>query len=95
MTEHFDLAVAWDWEYVREFIQLLESQMHAHDLLFYSVTHHNVQETLKKFHKNELTFGSFLDRASDSDENFVPLSKKIRKASTFFCQPSRSTAPCK
>ncbi len=75
MTEHFDLAVAWDWEYDREFIQLLESQMHAHDLLFYSVTHHNVQETLKKFH--------------DSDENFVPLSKKIRKASTFFVNLSK------
>jgi glutathione synthase/RimK-type ligase-like ATP-grasp enzyme len=87
MTEHFHLAVAWDWEYDREFIQLLESQIHAHELLFYSVTHHNVQEALKKFHKNELTFGAFLDRASDSDENFVPLAKRIRKAPTFVINP--------
>ena len=82
MPEHFDLAVAWDWEYDKEFIQLLESQMHAHELLFYSITHHNVDETLKKIQKDGLTFGAFLDRASDSDQKFEPLAKKIRKGST-------------
>lgn len=36
---------------------------------------------------NELTFGAFLDRASDSDENFVPLAKKIQKAPAFVINP--------
>ena len=87
MTQHVDLAVAWDWEFDREFIGILESQLHAHRLLFYSVSHHNVHETLKRLQKGELHFGAFLDRASDSDEKFAPLSKLLHKTSTLFFNP--------
>ncbi|MDH4070988.1 MAG: hypothetical protein OEV30_11255 [Ignavibacteria bacterium] len=82
MTRHFDLAVAWDWEYDKEFIGILEAQLHSRDLLFYSVSHHNVTETLEGLRKGSLRFGAFLDRASDSDETFEPLAKYMRRSNT-------------
>jgi glutathione synthase/RimK-type ligase-like ATP-grasp enzyme len=82
--EHFDLAVAWDWEYDAHFISCLEVQVHAHRLRFFSVSHHNVHETLRRLQKGTLAFRAFLDRASDADENFVPLARYIKKSPTLF-----------
>jgi len=87
MTEHFDLAVAWDWEHDREFLRILEAKVHAQRLLFYSISHHNAHETLKRLQKGELTFGGFLDRASDADEKFLPLVRHILKTATLFINP--------
>ncbi len=81
-SDHFDLAVAWDWEYDREFIAILEAQVHAQRMRFYSISHHNVHDTLKQLQKGTLSFGAFLDRASDADEKFLPLAKYLRKSST-------------
>lgn len=81
-SDHFDLAVAWDWEYDRELITILEAQIHTHQLRFYSISHHNVNETLKRLQKGTLFFSAFLDRASDADEKFLPLAKHIRQSST-------------
>lgn len=83
-AEQFDLAVAWDWEHDREFVALLESAVHARGLRFFSISHHNVHETLKRLQKGTLLFHVFLDRASDADENFVPLARYIKKSSTRF-----------
>jgi glutathione synthase/RimK-type ligase-like ATP-grasp enzyme len=79
MPDTFHLAVAWDWEYDREFVDILQEQMHAHDLSFYSISHHNTGETLRRLQRGELAFRSFLDRASESDENFVPLERYLRR----------------
>ncbi len=87
MTQYFDLAVAWDWEYDREFLRILESHVHAHRLLFYSISHHNVHETLKGLTNRELSFGAFLDRASDADEKFLPLTRFLLKTTTLFINP--------
>jgi glutathione synthase/RimK-type ligase-like ATP-grasp enzyme len=84
MAEHFDLAVAWDWEHDAQFISCLETQIHAHRLRFFSVSHHNVHETLKRLQKDTLSFGAFLDRASDADETFVPLARHIKKSTILF-----------
>lgn len=87
MPDHFHLAAAWDWEHDREFTGILERQAHAHRLRFYSVSHHNTQETLRRLQREELTFGWFLDRASDSDENFLPLARHIARSSTRIINP--------
>jgi glutathione synthase/RimK-type ligase-like ATP-grasp enzyme len=84
VTNHFHLAVAWDWELDRDFVSLLEKEIHLHHLSFYSVSHHNAHETVRKLHRGELTFGAFLDRASESDENFQPLVRTLRKSPTLF-----------
>jgi hypothetical protein len=81
---HFDLAVAWDWEYDRDFIGVLEQELHAHGLLFYSISHHNTQDTLRQLQKGTLSFGAFLDRASEADDKFVPLVRYIKKSPVLF-----------
>ncbi len=87
MPDHFHLAVAWDWEYDRDFVSLLETQVHARGLAFYSISHHNAHETFRRLQKGEITFGAFLDRASESDEKFVPLVRAIRKLPVLFINP--------
>ena len=84
MADVFHLAVAWDWEYDREFVEILQDQMHAHRLLFYSISHHNAHETLRRVQKGELEFGAFMDRASESDENFMPLARHVRKTGALY-----------
>ncbi len=90
MSEYFHLAVAWDWEFDREFVRILEQQVHAQRLLFYSVSHHNALETARCIQSGELKFGAFLDRASESDEKFIPLSKALRKSSTLYINPQET-----
>ena len=87
MQNYFHLAIAWDWELDREFVAILERQLYDHHLLSYSISHHNTQETLRKLARGELQFGAFLDRASDSDERFVPLARAIQKSSALYINP--------
>jgi hypothetical protein len=87
MENYFHLAIAWDWSLDREFVAILERQMHEHRLLSYSISHHNTHETLRRLTRGELQFGAFLDRASDSDEQFVPVARAIRKSSALSINP--------
>lgn len=87
MPDFYHLAVAWDWEFDREFVTVLEREVHAHRLLFYSISHHNAHETTRKIQKGELAFGAFLDRADDTTEHFGPLSRTLRKTGTLLINP--------
>jgi len=87
MCDRYDLGVSWDWEQDREFIALLEKHVHSRGMRFYSITHHNTLETLRKVHRGELAFGAFLDRAWDLDENFAPVSRAIRKSAARTINP--------
>jgi hypothetical protein len=87
MSDHFDLAVSWDWEYDTEFIRILEQHTHAEGLRFYSVSHHNASETAQRIQRNELSFGSFLDRAPETNDHFSALIRALRKTPTFFINP--------
>ncbi len=84
MADYYHLAIAWDWEYDRDFVTMLEAAVQRRTLSSYSITHHNVQETIAKLHKGELRFGAFLDRAGEGDEKFPPLARAISKLPTFF-----------
>jgi hypothetical protein len=84
MTDYYDLAIAWDWEYDRDFIDVLQGQIHAHRLKFYSISHHNIDETLKRLQRATLRLGAFLDRASDSSPLFLPLIRYIEKSDIRF-----------
>lgn len=84
MTRQFDLALGWDWEYDREFVQILEARLRSRSLLFYSVSHHNVEETLDRLRRGSLRFRAFLDRASESTPSFEPLVRFMRRSSALF-----------
>ncbi len=84
MCEHYDLAIAWDWEYDRDFVALLEAAVQRRKLSSYSISHHNVCETIARLQQGELRFGAFLDRAGDGDEKFPPLARIVRTLPTLF-----------
>jgi hypothetical protein len=78
MDDCFDLAVAWDWEHDAEFVSRLKSASVECGLALYSVTLNNLVQTLDLFRAKRISFKSFLDRASDTDERFLPLAQAVR-----------------
>ncbi len=82
MAEHFHLAVAWDWEYDAPFIRMLEHAIHRRALTFFSISHHNTHETVRRLKSGQVTFGTFLDRAADVDDNFPAVARAIHATST-------------
>jgi hypothetical protein len=87
MSDHYHLVVVWDWEYDREFLVILERAIHERGLKFYSVSHHNTEETLHGVQNGALQFSCCLDRASDTDERFQPLTRLLIKRGTRFINP--------
>jgi len=92
MTDFFHLAVAWDWELDRDFIGILEEELHSQRLRSFLVSHHNAHETVRRIHRGELTFGAFLDRAGDAGEHFENVSRAIQKTKTLFINPPDANA---
>ncbi len=84
MPDHYHLAIAWDWEYDVDFVGILERRVQARGLRSYSISHHNTHETARKLQRGDLSFGMYLDRASDTDENFASLARALRKTSATF-----------
>jgi hypothetical protein len=70
---HYDLCLAWNWEYDRDFVHLLEAACARVGLAFFSVTNENLDSTLAGLSGREISFACFFDRASESDPRFQPL----------------------
>ncbi len=79
----FDLGIAWNWEYDRDFVHAVEHACAAAHISTYRIEPHNVDETLKHIHSGKIAFHSLLDRASDADETFVPLTRFIVKSGAY------------
>jgi len=80
-AEHYDLAVAWNWEYDREFVSLIRAAAATHALSTCLIDHHNLTETLERLRNGFLSFRLVLDRASDEDERFLPLAQHLQRRS--------------
>jgi len=87
MSELLHLAVAWDWGYDAEFISALERAVRERGMGFYSISNANLHETLDLIRSNRLSFRAFLDRASDTDEKFLPLAQAVRLSGTVQINP--------
>lgn len=83
MAEIFDIGLAWDWEFDREFIYGLENECVALGLSTFRIEPHNVEAVTRLVRSKKIQFRTYLDRASDSDENFIPLARTIAKSKTF------------
>ncbi len=78
MTETYDFAIGWLWEYDEPFVLALEEEaQHARDLDTYQVREFNVEETIERVRHRALRFRLFLDRAFDVEPRFVQLGKLI------------------
>ncbi len=92
MADQYHIAVAWDWEYDREFVAILETIAQKKGLRSYSVSHHNTRETLRAFQRGDLSIAAFLDRSADTDPDFASLGRALRRAEVFFINPPDAVA---
>jgi len=79
----YDLLVAWNWEFDKDFIAGVEQACRRRGVSVYRVEQHNVEETLNDLRDGSLGFRSLYDRASDADESFLPLVDCRLKAKAF------------
>ena len=86
MPRH-DLCLAWNWEYDRDFVQLLESACVKVGRSFTSVTPETLNSTLSRLSNAKIPFNAFFDRASESDPRFQPLVDRARKSRVFRINP--------
>ena len=77
--EGFDIAVAWTWEFDREFLGCLDTAASARGLTTQFVDLNNLEETVSRLRDDTLFVRVFLDRASDEDERFLALSNVIHR----------------
>ncbi|MGE5364526.1 MAG: hypothetical protein ACM3SM_10370 [Bacteroidota bacterium] len=68
--ERFDLGIAYTWEYDEDFVCLIEDIFHQFRLSTFLVREYNVYEVTEKLKKRSLQFTSYLDRASDVNQDF-------------------------
>ncbi len=74
MIQIFDFCVATDWEYDRDFINLIERLAHdKHGLTTYIVEPFNLEETITRIRSGDIKFNFFYDRGSDTSPNFLEL----------------------
>lgn len=70
---HYDLCLAWNWEYDADLVAILEAACSDRGLGLWQVTPDNLATALVELSAAGSTFSAFLDRASEADPNFVPL----------------------
>ena len=73
----YDLAIAWNWEYDRDFVQLIKEIFRPNKLSVLEIHTKNVEEIFDLLKKGEIEFRYFLDRASDEDDAFQPLARFV------------------
>jgi hypothetical protein len=73
----YDIAVAWNWEYDFDFVQMLREIFRSHHRSVLEIRTQNVEEIIDLMKNGKLQFRYLLDRASDEDEKFLPLSGTI------------------
>ncbi|MBS4035468.1 MAG: hypothetical protein KGZ85_13435 [Ignavibacterium sp.] len=79
MTEKFDLAISYVWEYDKEFADLTEKILQSYSLSTFIITDHNIYEVTELVKRRKLWFTSYLDRASDVDDDFTDLAKILTR----------------
>ncbi len=79
----YDLAVAWNWEFDKDFVLGLEQECRRRGLSVYRVESHNVEETLNDLRDGTLGLRALYDRASDADEAFLPFVDTVTASKAF------------
>jgi hypothetical protein len=72
---NFDFCLAWNWEYDADFVAILRGAFLERGLTVLEVVPDNLTRTLENLKNGEISFSSFLDRASESDPDFLSLAR--------------------
>jgi glutathione synthase/RimK-type ligase-like ATP-grasp enzyme len=75
----FSLAIAWNWEYDDDFVALIRAEAAELGLRTCVVTPRNLKATLSALSKDQLEVDVLFDRASDADDDFIPLVKNFER----------------
>jgi hypothetical protein len=79
MTQTYDLAIAWNWEYDREFIDRVQDVACRNKITVLEIRAKNVEGIFDLLKKGKIRFRYLLDRASDEDEMFQPMARYVLK----------------
>lgn len=71
----FDLAIAYTWEYDKDFIDEISNKLAKNNLSSLVITYDNLNKVIHQISNKEIIVKFFLDRASDVAEEFEPLAK--------------------
>ncbi|WP_376789106.1 RimK family alpha-L-glutamate ligase [Thermoflexus sp.] len=86
--EIVDLAIAWNWDCDRPFVEMLREACGRRGLSMASITPEDLPEILERAWKGEWICRAFFDRASDWDEDFEALVDWARAAGVFRLNPT-------
>ncbi len=86
-NEQVHLAVVWDWEYDYDFIRILKRQAQQRDARLLDISVYNLDDTLTALQKKALKIAVLLDRASDTNELFLPLQTLAAEQQTYIINP--------
>jgi glutathione synthase/RimK-type ligase-like ATP-grasp enzyme len=85
--KRFDLGIAFVWEYDEDFVALIEEAFHNAGFSTFLIQYHNIQEVTQQIRNKEISFGFYLDRAWDVEEQFEDLGKILNRRKTFIFNP--------
>jgi len=87
MKETINFCIAADWEYDKDFIQLLEKSASNIGLTTYVVWPHNLDETYLKLKQGKIYIDFFFDRASDTSSEFLKLHQFLAQSQVKILDP--------
>ena len=73
----YDLCIAWNWEYDKHFIEILEQVCRDEQVSLLQITPQNLNHWLPLMYDQHVRFGTFFDRASEDDARFLPLVRRV------------------
>lgn len=79
MINTFDIAISYVWEFDKDFIDLIEKTLQPYGLSTFIITEKNIHEVTDLIKRRKLWFHSYLDRASDVDDDFSELAKVLTR----------------
>jgi hypothetical protein len=77
--EKFDFAISYEWEYDIDFVDAVENILQSNGLSTYRISYFNIYEVTEAVKHRKLFFNTYLDRASDVDEDFEELGKILQR----------------
>ncbi len=83
----YDLAIAYKWKYDKEFVELIEQSFQRSGLKTFVIEKFNLSEVIDLTKKNKISFKALLDRASDEDLEFIPLTKLLKRKKCYLINP--------
>ncbi len=83
----YDLAIAWNWEFDREFVFGIERECHQLDISTYRIDTEHLPTVLKQLKEHSLKFLGFFDRATDADPEFLPLVHWMVEHAVYYINP--------